>query len=115
MCNHFKYLTKSRNGFLVYCTKLKNYQLSYKNLNFNLSPEELKSLFVYLKTIDCDYWEKEYENSIYQKKIPIPTLQTNLMILLERQEVFELIVLLDVTISKEYLSISEIDYPIHLN
>lgn len=115
MCNHFKYLTKNRNGFLVYCAKLKAYQLSYKNLNFNLTPEELDSLFKYLKNIDCDYWEKEYENSIYQKKIPIPTLQTNFMILLERYEVYELLVLLDIAKSKEYLSMTDIDYPLHLN
>jgi hypothetical protein len=115
MCNHFKYLTKNRNGFLVYCAKSKAYQLSYKNLNFNLTSEELDSLLMYLKNIDCDYWEKEYENSIYQKKIPIPTLQTNFMILLERDEVFELLVLLDVAKPKEFLSITDIDYPIHLN
>ena len=49
---------------------------------------------IIVKNIDCDYWEKEYENSIYQKKIPIPTLQSNLIILLERYEVLELLILL---------------------
>jgi hypothetical protein len=115
MCRHFKYLTKNKNGFLVYCDKSKAYQLSYKNLNFNLTVEELESLVKYLKNIDCDYWEKEYENSIYQKKIPVPTLQTNFMILLERHEVYELINLLDIDKKKEFLSFLDIDYPIHLN
>ena len=69
----------------------------------------------YLKNIDCDYWEKEYENSIYQKKIPIPTLQTNFMILLERNEVNELLFLLDKPDSKEYLSVEDINYQIYLN
>jgi hypothetical protein len=115
MCKHFKYLTKNKNGFLVYCGKSAAYQLSYKNLNFNLTSEELEGLVRYLKNIDCDYWEREYENSIYEKKIPIPTLQSNLIILLERYEVFELLILLDVKKPKEYLSLSDIDYPIHLN
>jgi hypothetical protein len=115
MCNSFKYLTKNRNGFLIFCSKSGTYQLSYKNLNFNLTLEELNSLVGYLKSIDCNYWEKEYENSIYVKKIPIPTLQSNLIILLERYEVFELLILLEIKKPKVYLSVSEIDYPIHLN
>lgn len=115
MCKHFKYLTKNKNGFLVYCEKSAAYQLSYKNLNFNLTSEELEGLVMYLKNIDCDYWEREYKNSIYEKKIPIPTLQSNLIILLERYEVFELLILLDIKNPKENLSFSNIDYPIHLN
>ena len=115
MCKNFKYLTKNKNGFLIYCSRIGVFQLSYKNLNFNLTAEELTSLVKYLKNIDCDYWEKEYENSIYQKKIPIPTLQTNFMILLERNEVNELLYLLDKPTSKEYLSVEDINYQIYLN
>ena len=115
MCRHFKYLTKNRNGFLVYCNKSKAYQLSYKNLNFNLTDDELDGLVKYLKNIDCEYWEKEYENSIYDKKIPIPTLQSNFIILLERHEVLELLILLDVVKPKKFLYVNDIDYPINLN
>ena len=115
MCKNFKYLTKNKKSFLIYCSKIAVYQLSYKNLKFNLTTEELTSLVKYLKNIDCDYWEKEYENSIYQKKIPIPTLQTNFMILLERNEVNELLFLLDKPTSKEYLSVEDINYQIYLN
>lgn len=115
MCNHFKYLTKNKNGFLVYCLKTNVYQLSYKNLNFNLTMEELEALVRYLKCIDCDYWEREYENSIYKKKIPIPTLQSNFMILLERHEVYELINLLDINKRTGFISFTDINYPMHLN
>ena len=115
MCRHFNYLTKNKNGFLVYCMRSKSYQLSYKNLNFNLTDYELDGLVKYLKAIDCDYWEKEYQNSIYEKKIPIPTLQSNFMILLERQEVYELLNLLDINKKTGFISLSDIDYPIHLN
>lgn len=104
MCRFFKYLTKTNNGFLIFCSKTKNYQLCYKNLNFNLTEIELKSLVKYLKNIDCAYWEKEYENSIYEKKIPIPTLQSNFMILLERQEVYELLSILEINDKKGLIS-----------
>lgn len=116
MCNHFKYITKNKNGFLIYCSKSETYQLAYKNLNFNLSDYELNGLVMYLKTIDCDYWEKEYRNSIYQKKIPIPTLQSNFMILLEKHEVYELIGLLDIkNVNEEFITFEDINYPINLN
>ncbi|MVO10059.1 hypothetical protein GOQ30_12880 [Flavobacterium sp. TP390] len=115
MCHHFKYLTKNKNGFLIYCYKSKAYQLSYKNLNFNLSDYELNSLVRYLKAIDCTYWEKEYENSIYEKKIPIPTLQNNFMILLEPHEVAELLSLLDFNRKSGFLSYNDINYPMNLN
>lgn len=115
MCKHFKYLSKNKNGFLVHCSKSQTYQLSYKNLNFNLTSEELDGLIKYLKSIDCDYWEQEYKNSIYSKKIPVPTLQTNFMILLERHEVYELISLLEVNEKKEFLTFKDIYYPLNLN
>ncbi len=115
MCKHFKYLTKNRNGFLIYCSKSETYQLSYKNLNFNLTCKELEGLVRYLKNIDCDFWEKEYENSIYKKKIPIPTLQSNFMILLERYEVYELLNLLEVNIEKEFLSLEDLNFILSLN
>lgn len=92
-----------------------NYQLTFNNLNFNLTPFELKHLTHFLKTIDCNYWEKEYENSIYEKKIPIPTLQTNLMILLNRFEVNELIELLSFKKTEKLLKSKDINYRLNWN
>ncbi len=92
-----------------------NYQLTFNNLNFNLTPFELEHLTHFLKTIDCNYWEKEYENSIYEKKIPIPTLQTNLMILLNRFEVSELIELLSCKKTEKLLHAKDINYRLNWN
>ncbi len=64
-------------------------------MHFSLTTEELKTFKEYLQKIDISYWEKEYENSIYSKKIPIPTLQKNFMILINRFELFELQSLMD--------------------
>ena len=75
----------------------------------------LSTLKTYLSKIDASYWEKEYENSIYEKKIPIPTLQTNLMLLIDRYELYELLDLLNLKKGKVYLSVEDIKYPMILN
>lgn len=93
MCYNFKIVSRTQNGIIVK-TNCDIYQLSYKNLNFNLTKTEFDSFLAYLIKIDCNYWEKEYENSIYEKKIPIPTLQSNFIILLDKIELFELITLM---------------------
>jgi hypothetical protein len=58
----------------------------------------------YLKQINIEYWEKEYEHSIYKKKIPIPTLQSNFIILINRLELYELLLLLNIDKGNEMLS-----------
>lgn len=115
MCQNIKYLSKSLNGNLIQCNNSKNYQLYYKNLTFNLTPFELESFKTYLLKIDISYWEKEYENSIYDKKIPIPTLQINLILLIDRHELYELVNLLNFKQQEAYLTLEDIKYPINLN
>lgn len=88
-CNYVL-LKETENGQLVYMKKQDRYQLTYKNLNFSLSLIELNTLYRYLTNIDADYWEKEYENSIYGRKIPIPTTQKNFIIMLNPFELIEL-------------------------
>jgi hypothetical protein len=70
---------------------------------------------VYLNSIDSDYWEKEYENSIYEKKIPIPTLQNNFIILLNRYELEELKILVDFSHRARLLDPEEINYKMIYN
>jgi hypothetical protein len=69
----------------------------------------------YLDHIDIDYWETEYQHSIYEKKIPIPTLQTNFIILLNRKEVEELRYLVDCINEYKILKPFEINYMIISN
>lgn len=89
---------------LIFLKGCGNYQLTFNNLNFSLTEEELIAFTNYLKRIDIDYWEKEYQNSIYKKKIPIPTLQNNFIILITRMELHELLLLLSTESSNEMLS-----------
>ncbi|AEW87040.1 hypothetical protein B0A78_01955 [Flavobacterium columnare NBRC 100251 = ATCC 23463] len=58
-----------------------------------MSTDELDAFYLYLKRMNPAYWEKEYEHSVYEKKIPIPTLQDNFIIMINRIELFELQVL----------------------
>jgi hypothetical protein len=114
MCN-LKVLNRTSNGILLYCQNRDMYQLLFNNLTFDLSNIEMTSFSNYLDQIDIDYWETEYQHSIYEKKIPIPTLQTNFLILLNRKEVEELRYLVDCIYEYKILKPFEINYKIVSN
>ena len=84
-------------------------------MNFSLTEEELIAFKEYLKQINIEYWEKEYEHSIYKKKIPIPTLQSNFIILVNRFELYELLLLLNIDTSNEMLSYNDLKNGIFWN
>ncbi len=109
-------LNRTKSGIILYCNNNKNYQLLFKNLNFNLTVAEWKSFYNYIHTVDIHYWEKEYRNSIYKKTIPIPTVQSNFIILLDKHELMELKDLMNFSTQDEiWLSLDTIDYPLNLN
>jgi len=114
MCE-LKVLNRTSNGVLVFCQRKGMYQLLFNNLTFSLNQIELDSFFEYIKNIDCSYWEMEYRNSIYEKKIPIPTLQKNFIILFDRLEIKELKLLLNFKTKEEDLKYADIKYPMNLN
>ena len=93
---------------LIFLKGCGNYQLTFNNLNFSLTEDELIAFANYLKRIDIDYWEKEYEHSIYKKKIPIPTLQKNFIILINRLELYELLLLLNFENTNEMLRYNDL-------
>lgn len=93
---------------LIFLKGCGNYQLTYNNLNFSLTEDELIAFKKYLKQINIEYWEKEYEHSIYKKKIPIPTLQSNFIILVNRFELYELLLLLNIDNTNEILGYNDL-------
>lgn len=109
-------LKRTKDGILLYCIKTEMYQLLFKNINFNLTLNELACFTKYVENIDVHYWESEYRYSIYNKHIPIPSSQENLLILLDKNDLFELKELLNYS-SKEFkfISFKEIDYKMILN
>ena len=114
MCN-LKILNRTSNGILMHCEHRDMYQLLFNNLTFDFSSVEMTSFSNYLDQIDIDYWEREYKHSIYEKKIPIPTLQSNFIILLNRKEVEELRYLVDCISEFRILKPVEINYMIISN
>ena len=115
MCCNYSILKQTQNGMLIFLKGCGNYQLTFNNLNFSLTEDELIAFANYLKRIDIDYWEKEYEHSIYKKKIPIPTLQSNFIILINRLELYELLVLLNFENTNEILSYNDLKNGIFWN
>ena len=100
---------------LIFLKGCGNYQLTFNNLNFSLTEEELIAFKEYLKQINIEYWEKEYEHSIYKKKIPIPTLQSNFIILVNRFELYELLLLLNIDNTNEILGYNDLKNGIFWN
>jgi hypothetical protein len=116
MCCNFTIVKETKNGILIYMNHCKKFQLSFNNLHFSLDQLELDTFKNYLRKVDIAYWEKEYENSIYKKKIPIPTLQKNFIILIDRYELFELLSLLDFDSKKKgFLTFEDFKDKINFN
>ena len=115
MCK-INFLKRTKDGILLFCHHSETYQLLFKNINFNLTLIELECFAKFIQKIDENYWEQEFENSVYSKRIPIPSIQVNLMILLDSKDLFELRELLNYQ-SKEikYMTFREIDYKIMMN
>ena len=114
MCN-LKILNRTSNGILIYCENREMYQLLFNNIIFDFNSMEMDSFSSYLNQIDVKFWETEYKNSIYDKKIPIPSIQTNLIIMLNKKELEELKFLIDCINQYKILKPIEISYQVFLN
>lgn len=114
MCN-LKILNRTSNGILLFCQHRDMYQLLFNNLIFDFNSVEMTSFSNYLNQIDVDYWENEYQNSIYEKRIPIPSLQSNFLIMLNSKELEELRFLVDCLNKYKILKPVEINYRVILN
>lgn len=110
------FLKRTKNGMILHCSCSDMYQLLFKNINYNLTLSELDSFINYIGNVDEFYWEEEYKNSIYDKRIPIPSIQANLIILLDLVDLYELRELLNYkTKATKYITFREIDYTLIMN
>ena len=115
MCK-IKFLKRTTDGVLLFCYHSEMYQLLFKNINFNLTLNELQCFSKFIQNIDENYWVKEYEQSVYSKHIPIPSVQANLIILLDVKDLFELRELLNYKSKTiKYVTSREIGYQYIIN
>lgn len=111
MCNHLNVMSRSKNGALTFCNRTKLFQLIYNNLCFELYEWELDALKEYIEQLDIPYWEKQLKNWNQQRKIPISVGKKHFIILMNKEEVCEILSLLNFEKQKvQLLSHDEIDY-----
>ena len=76
MCCNYSILKQTQNGMLIFLKGCGNYQLTFNNLNFSLTEDELIAFANYLKRIDIDYWKRNtntpFTKSKWSVRIPFP-------------------------------------------
>lgn len=119
MCKErIKILSKVSSGALSFCHDCCVYHLEFNNIYLELNSYEFKQLKDYVFNIDIDYWEHKFINSNAKRKIPIPSMQTNLVLMFNRQEMIELKLLfkeVQKDVFTTYLNSNEIDCTLILN
>ncbi|MDO6760473.1 hypothetical protein Q4566_09715 [Tamlana sp. 2_MG-2023] len=119
MCReHIKVLSKVKSGELSLCKECKVYHLEFNNIYLELTQVEFDKFKDYVENIEIDYWEHKYACAKVRRKIPIPSMQPNLVLMFKRQEINELKALVNPVNTDVFgtsLYISDIDYTLILN
>jgi len=117
MCKPSKVIKQTPNGFFQQCPVCRSYQISFGNIFLDLTPRELNHFKKFLQELDADNWERTNCSCSEKRKISIPTLQTNLQIMLSRLELEELKQLLGMTKeqTQKFISAENVDYIFVLN
>jgi len=117
MCQKLKIISSVKNGELSMCIGCNNYSLTFNNIIFQFDQKQLLQFREYVSQIDIDYWLEYSACTTQRRKIPIQTLNTNLMLVFDFFEINELKKLLDIYkgAEKEFLSPEDIDYTLVLN
>jgi len=117
-CNWSEIIFEVKDGYLSKC-QCGFYFVNYKNILLEFDAREFQRFKNYLLSIDVNQWYQK-KCSICEgkcRKIPIPTLQANLMLLFNKQEFRELknLVFTNRKHTAEFLSFKDIDEHFSLN
>lgn len=117
MCHNIKILSKVSNGELSICECCGIYHLEFNNIYFEFTQPQYQHFKSYLMTIEEAYWEDLYANANVKRKIPIPSIQENLVLMFNREEVIQLRKLFcnRGCVYENYISLVDIDYTLILN
>lgn len=118
MCDSIKTISKVKSGELSICCQCLIYHLEFNNIYLEFDQKEFEQFKTYILDIEMDYWEHKYASAKVKRKIPIPSMQQNLVLMFKRQEINELKTLL-LNISNHIytteLKTKDIDYTLILN
>ena len=115
MCDSLKILSTVKSGELSFCENCKIYHLEFNNLYFVFNDKEFDYFKDYISDLDCQYWECKYAKTAFKKKIPVPSMQENLVLMFSRQEVEELRFLANCKRKSNFIKVDDIDYKFVLN
>ncbi len=118
MCHTIKTISQTKNGHLLKCNDCNIYTLMFHNLFFEFSTKEFENFKLYIRDIEVDYWKHKNSCTYFKRKIPIPTLQQNLVLLFNKSELEELkflVLIYEKNNSQQILCVDEIDYTLYLN
>lgn len=118
MCTNIEAISKTSQGELNYCKGCKQFHFEFNNIYFEFTPEQFEQFKAYILFVEADYWEYKYACANVKRKIPIPTLQDNLVLMFDRQEIKELKVLVsdkNKAVFDTLLNVDDIDYTYIVN
>lgn len=86
MCHIRKTLSQNSYGHLAHCEQCQLYHLQFNNIHLEFTFKELEAFKRFVTEIDVDYWESCCQRATLKRRIPIQTLQQNLAMVFNRQE-----------------------------
>ena len=117
MCEQIITLAKNYNGQLSYCEDCRVYHFTFNNIYIEFTKKELQLFKKYVSNIEVEYWETKNKTIIIKRKIPIGTMQENLSMIFNKQELKSLkdLIFQNTIRSNEKISVLDIDYTLLLN
>ena len=117
MCHNVKTISKVSSGELSICENCNIYHLEFNNIYFEFTQHQYHRFKSYLLSIEEDYWEEMYADAKVKRKIPIPSIQENLVLMFNKQEILELKALFchRGNVYENEITLIDIDYTFILN
>src|SRR5690606_8976240 len=115
MCHNTTILSKNGEGHLIYCNTCNIYQLYFNNLYLEFTVREFNAFKQYISEIEVYFWRSCPNRAFSKRKIPIPTMQPNLVLTFCQQELQSMrdLIFEDTSKPDTLIGVSEIDY-IHI-
>lgn len=118
MCVNVIILKRSKSGKLSKCYACGTYHLNFGQFYLSFNTPEILRFTSFINNIDPDYWSGLCNKFHLDRRIPIPTDQTNLCLMLNKEEFEELKYLVNHKVKsnkRSILSSTDIEYTLRAN